>query len=122
MDTEKIQNYAEQLSRQYNPEGLSPYPFGNIQKDKKDLKILLTEKLPGSVSGVIVFFPKESIFIILVNKTKPPTRRNFTIAHELGHYFLHSDEIKKEMIVDSDNVLDKVNMLYRRDKGLSTKM
>jgi len=26
---------------------------------------------------------------ILYNKNSPPYRRNFTIAHELGHYFLH---------------------------------
>ncbi len=38
MTKEEIQNYAEQLSKQYNPEGLSPYPFDNIQKDKQDLK------------------------------------------------------------------------------------
>ena len=123
MTKEEIQNYAEQLSKQYNPDGLSPYPFENIQKDKQDLKILLTEKLPDSASGVIGFFPKESnAFIILINKTKPVTRRNFTIAHELGHYFLHQNEIKEEFIVDGDNVLDKVGMLYRRDEAMSTRL
>jgi len=90
MTKEGIQNYAEQLSKQYNPDGLSPYPFENIQKDKQDLKILLTEKLPDSVSGIIGFFPKKSnTFIILINKIKPVTRRNFTIAHELGHYLVY---------------------------------
>lgn len=123
MTKEEIQNYAEQLSRQYNPEGLSPYPFDNIQKNKQDLKILLTEKLPDSASGVIGFFAEESnSFIILVNKNKPATRRNFTIAHELGHYFLHQNEIKEELMVDGDNVLDKVGMLYRRDEASSTKL
>ena len=122
MTPEEIRNYAEQLSKQYNPEGFSPYPFENIQRDKKELKILLTEKLPDSVSGVIGFLPEESAFVILVNKTKPSTRSNFTIAHELGHYFLHQDEIKKEMIVDGDNVLDRAGMLYRQDNVLSTKL
>ncbi len=122
MTLEEIRNYAEQLSKKYNPEGFSPYPFNNIQEDKKDLKILLTEKLPGSVSGVIGFFQWEPGFIILVNKTKPLTRRNFTIAHELGHYFLHQSEVKKEMIIDGDNVLDRAGMLYRRDENLSTKL
>lgn len=88
MTEEEIQNCAERLSRRYNPEGLSPYPLDNAQKDKQDLKIMLTEKLPDSASGVIGFFAEESnSFIISVNKDKSATRRNFTIAHELGHYF-----------------------------------
>lgn len=103
MTKEEIQNYAEQLSRRYNPEGLSPYPFDNIQKDKKDLKIQLTEKLPDSVSGIIGLFEKLDNFVIFVNKNKPATKRNFTIACELGHYFLHQKEIKKNlMIIDQD--------------------
>lgn len=28
---------------------------------------------------------------IYINSTDPKTRRTFTIAHELGHYFLHQD-------------------------------
>lgn len=122
MTQQEICNYAEEISKKYNPEGLSPFPYENIQKDKPDLKILRTGKLPDKVSGVIGFFPEESGFVILVNNTKPPTRQYFTIAHELGHYFLHQDEIKRELFVDEENVLDRAGMLYRRDEAVSTKL
>lgn len=89
MTQQEICNYAEEISKKYNPDGLSPFPYENIQKDKLDLKILRTGKLPDTVSGIIGFFPEKSGFVILVNNTKSPTRQYFTIAHELGHYFLH---------------------------------
>ena len=124
MTIEEIRQKAEEIARLYNPEGLSPFPFGNVQKDNKDLKILLTAKLPENVSGVIGFFPEETEanFVILINKEKSATRQQFTIAHELGHYFLHKDEIKTELFVDEENVLDRAGMLYRRDEVTSTKL
>ncbi|MBI2035742.1 MAG: ImmA/IrrE family metallo-endopeptidase [Candidatus Liptonbacteria bacterium] len=122
MTIQEICNYAEEISKKYNPEGLSPFPYENIQKDKSDLKIFRTGKLPDKVSGVIGFFQEENNFSILINNTKSPTRQYFTIAHELGHYFLHQEEIKKEFFVDEENVLDRAGMLYRRDEATSTKL
>lgn len=122
MTIQEIIQKAEEIACQYNPEGLSPFPFDNIQKDKKDLKIYISEKLAENVSGVIMFVPEESFFAILVNKNKSNTRQHFTVAHELGHYFLHQAEIKEEIFVDEENVLDRAGMLFRRDSAVSTRL
>ncbi|NQU99186.1 MAG: ImmA/IrrE family metallo-endopeptidase [Parcubacteria group bacterium] len=105
---------AEELAKKYNPEGLSPFPFEKIIKDKKDLLIFESEKLEERISGAIVI--KDSIFYIFVNKNKVKTRQYFTMAHELGHYFLHKEIIRKEKaIIDEENSLDGNTMLYRLD-------
>lgn len=121
MSIEDIKVRAEELVRQYNPDGLSPFPFGNILKDKQDLKIFIAE-LPDNISGVIMFETEKTSFSIYINKNKSNTRQYFTIAHELGHYFLHQQEVKDESFVDGENVLDRDGMLYRRDAAASTKL
>jgi Zn-dependent peptidase ImmA (M78 family) len=46
------------------------------------------------LSGFLYQDQKSNIAIIGVNSNHPPNRKNFTIAHELGHYLLHDvDEI-----------------------------
>lgn len=57
------------------------------------------------VSGIIK--PEEKI--IYVNQNDSETRKNFTIAHELGHWLLH-----QEALVTSNG---KYNVLFRRSIG-----
>lgn len=45
----------------------------------------------NEISGV--FYKKEGKLFLGVNSTHPKRRQRFTIAHELGHYILHSDDI-----------------------------
>ena len=52
-------------------------------------KIAIQEEPLGDVSGVI--FREGNQVIIGVNKTHSDERKRFTIAHELGHFFLHSE-------------------------------
>lgn len=68
------------------------------------------------------FLPDQNIFTILINETKLATRQYFTIAYELGHYFLYQEEIKKDPFVDEDNVLDSANTLFRRDIAMFTQL
>lgn len=112
----EISNKAEDIAKTYNPEGYSPFPHEKVQKDKNDLEIFFVNLDDNNVSGVILF--KEDKFSILINKLEPRTRQHFTIAHELGHYFLHQEVIKSEetkAIVDGDNFLDGSQILYRMD-------
>lgn len=44
----------------------------------------------GEISGFLL--RKDGKSIIGVNNSHSPNRRRFTIAHELGHYFLHQFE------------------------------
>lgn len=57
------------------------------------IAVFPTEGLKGSESGLI---RKEGEkYIIYVNKNHPYTRQRFTIAHELGHFLAHRDQLDK---------------------------
>lgn len=56
-----------------------------------------------SISGAIRYIDGE--FSILLNKTESENRKRFTLAHELGHYFLDNDALKSSLI--------HVDTLYR---------
>lgn len=64
----------------------------------------------GEISGVLV--EKEGIFTIGYNNSHGTNRQRFTIAHELGHYFLKHQ--RQGFFVD-----EKPNILYR-DTASST--
>lgn len=48
------------------------------------------EKLDSSLSGLYVFVPDFG-YCILINRVHPRERRNWTIAHEYGHFLLDRD-------------------------------
>ncbi len=52
---------------------------------------------------------------IYVNRQDSPQRKRFTIAHELGHYFLHADESKE--FVDG-NVFTRSNAIRYGEREL----
>lgn len=47
------------------------------------------------------------IFIILYNETKPIGRTRFTIAHELGHYFLNHHHLIDDIVNSGRGLTDK---------------
>ena len=51
-------------------------------------------ELSNEISGAIRYNSESDKFEILVNKSNAEVRQRFTIAHELGHYFLHRDMLK----------------------------
>ncbi|HUY90697.1 MAG TPA: ImmA/IrrE family metallo-endopeptidase [Pirellulales bacterium] len=51
-----------------------------------------------SISGMLR--KSEGRYEILVNHSHPPARKRYTIAHELGHYVLHRDQV--ESFVDPE--------------------
>ncbi len=123
MTKEEICDLAENYARKYNPDGLSPFPYEKITDDKKDLNIYVSET-ENNISGAILFVPEENLFRIVVNKNKPRVRQNFTVAHELGHYFLHQDIIKnnENLLVDEESSLDGNNILFRMDAVQSSRV
>ena len=62
-------------------------------------------ELDNKISGAIRYNVDNDKFEILVNKNNAEVRQRFTIAHELGHYFLH------ESILKSSDV--HIDTLYR---------
>jgi len=53
-------------------------------------EMIMPDKLKD-VAGYIDFENDE----IVVNKKDPKTKKNFTIAHEIGHYLLHKDALEQ---------------------------
>lgn len=113
---------AERIISRYNPDKLSPFPYGNIQKDRNDLSIFLVS-LPNDISGLIQYNKDNSGFTIFINNEKPKTRQHFTVAHELGHYFLHQEYLKSEKVfIDGEGSLDGNRTLFRLDTAVYNKI
>ena len=59
-------------------------------------------KTKNEISGAITYEKTKEYFEILVNTNHAKTRQRFTIAHELGHYFLHQEMLKSnDMHIDA---------------------
>ncbi len=69
-----------------------------------DIKVFMGD-LDKKISGAIRYNRETKKFEILINANDTRERRRFTIAHELGHFFLHKD------ILESDDV--HVDIMYR---------
>ncbi len=114
-----IRTLAEEYAAKYNPDSVAPFPYANVMKEHPDLEVYFAELDDPKVSGITLF--KDGVFNILVNTSKAETRQNFTLAHELGHYFLHQEILKDSPgIVDGDPWLDGAAMLYLSDEAKST--
>ena len=57
------------------------------------------EPLDDELSGMI--FITDNQAVIGVNAHHSPNRQRYTIAHELGHYFLHADILREGAHVDT---------------------
>ena len=107
---------ASQVLRQYwkNEYPVDPVVIAN------ELGIrVYTKELDNSVSGYIGRNHETKQVEIYVNANHPLVRQRFTIAHELGHFFLAKDFDKKresDYISESDE-----RYMYRRDSLYSSK-
>lgn len=115
-------NKAETIAKNYNSERLAPFPFKEIEKKHPDLKIYLSD-MEDEISGAILYDKKKDEFKVTINQNKSKTRQYFTIAHELGHYFLHGEKIRKDgYLVDNDQSLSDEIILYRLDSRVDTQV
>lgn len=72
-----------------------------------DIKVF-KGNLEKKISGAIRYNRETNKFEILVNENDVRERQRFTIAHELGHYFLHKDILQNNEI--------HVDIMYRDPK------
>lgn len=109
-----IRALAEEYARKYNPRNLAPLPYEQILEQHDDLEIYFVPLEDNKVSGVTLL--QDHKYLLLVNTNKPAVGQNFTLGHELGHYFLHQDVLKEEKgIVDPDTTIEGAAALYRLD-------
>lgn len=89
-----------------------------------DIPIINIESVVEKIGGTVKELPDSQIkyygeiqkyspnsFIIRISKNQPLTRRNFTIAHELGYLFVHMGYLQKDELwemQDSSAVYKKV--------------
>ncbi len=90
---------AKEISSRYNPKTLIPFPFERILEAEKNISIIYPDLLEQGVSGAIIY--ENNFYKILVSSSETKERQYFTLAHEMGHYFLH----KNDIITATDKVL-----------------
>ncbi len=89
--------------------------------NSNDIKVYEGD-LDKKISGAIRYEKEENKFEILINKNDIKVRQRFTIAHELGHYFLHQEFLKDEKIhVDTmyralNNNAEEIEEARKREK------
>lgn len=83
---EKVYEVSEYLKKDKSGQVIVPVDLGEILQ-KYSLKAYDSTFKRDDVAGAFNRNKKE----IYLNKTDPQTKKMFTLAHELGHYFLHSD-------------------------------
>lgn len=60
---------------------------------------LLGVEAPDDFNAQIRYVQEQDTFEIDVNIKQPATRQRFSVAHELAHYILHRDEIKRYGVI-----------------------
>lgn len=109
-----IEEKTESLLKEYNF-----FKAGfNIESLCKKLNIrVIAENFDDEISGLFVVSDKMPIISYNKNEIDNPNRVRFTIAHELGHYILHSKEqpvfIDKQPKVMYRNVNSTTGELYK---------
>lgn len=96
----EIQQKANELLGKYSD---AEKTASLLQKIAKDNNIEIVESDLFDISGALRF--ENGKWRIYVNKDDYHTRKIFTIAHELGHYFMHSDGEKE--FVDGQFVFNR---------------
>lgn len=95
----KINNYLEELTSNILLDNDMYKIPADILKIARANDIDVYEgDLDKKISGAIKFDNKTNKFEILLNKNDIKTRQRFTLAHELGHFFLHKEILKSDEI------------------------
>lgn len=94
MNYDAVKQKAREFLSLYNPTGLVPFPFDATIAALGDVSIKYYETPNDEINGAI--FLSDGIYNIVINTAKPPKRQYFTVAHELGHYYLHRDKLTDE--------------------------
>ena len=94
MNKNDIIEKAKTVCREHD---VNEYPIKLVELCESCGLKVYQENLPEGVSGFIVVQDKpfnkyDTGRLIVVNRNEPQVRKRFTIAHELGHFFLHREK------------------------------
>lgn len=99
---ERLEEYTENILIQND---MYKVPVDLIKIASNNNIDVYHSELDSKISGAIKYDRHKDKFTILLNEKDSEFRKRFTLAHELGHYFLHLDLLKSEEI--------HVDTLYR---------
>ena len=115
MTRNNIESIANQVLSKYVPKGGAFKQFENILKGE-DIKYREIEADETKFAGAFSKAPNGQKYIMTNCNTVNLGRKNFTIAHELGHYFLNHElkhtEFDKQV---NEECLNKEPMEYEAD-------
>jgi Zn-dependent peptidase ImmA (M78 family) len=111
--SKKIESCADSILKKF---GITeaPVPIEKLAL-KMDLAVTPTDLGPG-VSGALVINGSSATIGVNINESR--VRRRFTIAHELGHYFLHKQSntfFVETTVLFRDGDSSSGNMKQERD-------
>ena len=110
MILEKIEKKADETLVAFNAKVI-PVP---IEEIVSKLGIKISRGPSREFSGLLI--RKDGSALIGVNNSEAPVRQRFTIAHELGHYYLHP---QKDTFVDyRDNKKEIVSTPREREADM----
>ncbi len=100
---DEIEKRANDVLRQHGLETIPVDPI--VLANRLGIKVFNAKFSDDSLVGMIA--KRDGDVTLLVNQSDPPLRKRFTIAHELGHHFLH-------LLEDGEFVDGEAN-LFRQD-------
>lgn len=98
-----VNSRAEDLLEQFRIDD-APIPVESIAK-QLGFAVLIADFDDAKISGFVRLDPKMEI---ILSRSDAPTRRAFTLAHEIGHYILHRDQLEND---------SSMAILYRKPIG-----
>ena len=93
MDKGVVIQKAREFLSIYNPNRLVPFPFEETVKKIGSIEIK-SYPTDNEVNGAI--YLSDRVYSIIINSDKPAKRQYFTLAHEMGHYWLHREDLVDE--------------------------
>lgn len=104
---------AQEVAEKVLSDNFIEEPPVDIREIAKNYGLEIVEvALPPKANDVAGYIDPETK-TVYVNLNDSPARRNFTIAHELGHWILHQDKLEEQP--------EKYAVLYRIPLGIANK-
>ncbi len=95
-ELEQIEAIAGQERRRLHI-GAEPIEDPVAVIEEAGLRVVGADLPENDIDGAFIAVPECEASVALINRSKPPLRQRFTLAHEYGHFLLHRDS---EVIFD----------------------
>ena len=84
-----VERAAERARKILQEQRIATVPVDVERLAKRMGLRVIEEKLESEISGML--YREGESAVILINRDDAPVRKRFSIAHELGHYYLHAN-------------------------------